>query len=64
MATRPSGQWCDGVAQEARELAAGTIDPECAYLDLAFAEHGIDVPALAAHSGVGRYEISDRWRAW
>ncbi|MFD3456746.1 hypothetical protein ACFWVC_31790 [Streptomyces sp. NPDC058691] len=133
MATRPSEHWRAGVAEEARKLRAGAIDPEsaymsrlfpeslsaatdrvlssfeaemtalrnpsdaevfaaveravlalnsvneehggggcetgereelCAYLDLTLVEHGIDVPALAARNGIGRYEITDRWREW
>ncbi|MFF3558554.1 hypothetical protein ACFYXS_00705 [Streptomyces sp. NPDC002574] len=133
MATRPSEHWRDGVAEEARELAAGTIGPECAfmarlfpesllaatdrvtasfeaevramggpcdgevlaavehvvlalnavneehggggyetdereelcrYIDLTLAEHGIDVPALAARGGIGPDGVTDRWREW
>ncbi|WP_073948435.1 hypothetical protein [Streptomyces kebangsaanensis] len=135
MAIRPPENWRALVAQEARELAAGTLAPECAgmaelfpepllkatddalqafeedvralkepsdeevfgaiqrvvldlnaineddklggsgyetdereqlceYIDRTLSEHGIDVAALAARSGMGRHEITDQWRDW
>lgn len=134
MAVKPSQHWREAVAEEAGELAAGTLDPErafmaelfpepmlratdttltafetdvarlagatddeifagvervvlalnainkrfvggaayetdereklCAYIDETLTEHGIDVPALAARRGIGRHEITDKWRAW
>ncbi|MEU3552790.1 hypothetical protein [Streptomyces fragilis] len=133
MAVRPSQSWRDGVAEEIRELEAGTLDPECAcmtvlfpeplteategvlaefeaalavieqptdaqvfasvervvlalnavnerfggaayetdereelcdYIDETLSEHGIDVPALTARHGMGRYEVTSRWRDW
>jgi hypothetical protein len=36
----------------------------CDYIDETLSEHGVDVPALAARHGLGRYEITDRWRDW
>jgi hypothetical protein len=49
----------DGAAYETdeRELL-------CAYLDDTLTEAGIDVTALAARRGLGRYEITDEWRDW
>ncbi|MFJ6086526.1 hypothetical protein ACIQI8_34585 [Streptomyces sp. NPDC092369] len=32
MAERPTTNWRDGIAEEAEELAAGTLDPECACM--------------------------------
>lgn len=36
----------------------------CDYIDRTLTERGIDVPALAARQGLGRYEITDEWRDW
>lgn len=38
MAVRPSQNWRDLMAQEAREVAAGTLDPECAYMADSYSE--------------------------
>ena len=39
-------------------------EPLCDYIDRTLTERGIDVPALAARQGLGRYEITDEWRDW
>ncbi|GAA2788873.1 hypothetical protein GCM10019017_37820 [Streptomyces showdoensis] len=36
----------------------------CAYIDEALGDHGVDVAALAARHGLGRYELTDKWRDW
>ncbi|MEV7071277.1 hypothetical protein [Streptomyces sp. NPDC093990] len=133
MAERPTTSWRHGIAEEAQELAAGTLDPDCAcmaelfpeklltatdavldtfegelpglgkagdeqvfavverivlalnavdeahnggafetdereelcdYIDESLTEHGVDVVALTARHGLGRYQITDRWRKW
>lgn len=133
MAERPTTRWRRGIAKEAEELAAGTLDPECAcmaalfpeelitatdavldtfegelhrlaeasdeqvfavvervvlalnavndvhnggafetgereelchYIDASFTERGVDVVALTARHGLGRYELTDEWRKW
>lgn len=133
MAERPTTNWRDGIAEEAQELAAGTLDPECAcmaglfpeelltstdavldaferelpglsaaddaqifgvvervvlalnavneahnesayetdereqlcdFIDQSLTEHGIDVVALTARHGLGRYQITNKWRKW
>ncbi|MFD5234346.1 hypothetical protein ACFWJ5_38700 [Streptomyces qaidamensis] len=133
MAERPTTSWRHGIAEEAEELAAGTLDPECAcmaglfpeellmatdevldafegelpglgeandegvfavvervvlalnavdeahdgaafetdereelcdYIDQSLTEHGVDVVALAARHGLGRYQLTDKWRKW
>ncbi|MFE0452439.1 hypothetical protein ACFW2D_14300 [Streptomyces sp. NPDC058914] len=135
MAIRPPVNWRAGMAEEARALEAGTLDPECAgmvelypesllqateqalqafeedvsaltapsdaevfdsikkvvlrlnaineddrhggagfctdereqlceYIDQTLNEHGIDVAALAARTGIDRAEITDFWRDW
>lgn len=38
MTTRPSQRWRDGVAREAQALAAGTLEPEYAYMTRLFPE--------------------------
>jgi len=38
MTVRPSQNWRDGLAEEARELASGTLDPKCAYMAQLFPE--------------------------
>ncbi|MFE4696852.1 hypothetical protein ACFRIC_07130 [Streptomyces sp. NPDC056738] len=133
MAGRPTTSWREGIAQEAEELAAGTLDPDCAcmaglfpedllaetdtvldtfdrdlpglaevtdaqifavvervvlalnavndarnggafeteereqlchYIDTSLTEHGVDVSALTARHGLGRYQLTDKWRKW
>jgi hypothetical protein len=133
MAERPTMSWRRGIAEEAEELAAGTLDPECAcmaglfpeelltatdavfdvfetelpglveasdervfvvvervilalnavneahngnafetdereelcdYIDESLTEHGVDVVALTARHGLGRYQLTDKWRKW
>ncbi|MFH8239840.1 hypothetical protein [Streptomyces sp. NPDC018321] len=133
MAERPTTSWRHGIAEEAAEIAAGTLDPECAcmaglfpeelltatdavldtfedqlaglgdaddgqvfavvehvvlalnavdeahngsafetdereelcdYIDQSLTEHGIDVVALTARHGLGRYQLTDKWRKW
>ncbi len=36
----------------------------CDYIDTALTEHGVDVAALTARHGLGRYELTDEWRDW
>src|SRR2546426_2035454 len=36
----------------------------CAYIDGALTEAGVDVEAVAARQGIGRWEITDEWREW
>jgi hypothetical protein len=133
MTERPTTSWRDGIAEEAEELAAGTLDPGCAcmaalfpgelltatdevldtfegelpglgeaddetvfavvervvlalnavneahgrgafetdereqlcdYIDRSLTEHGVDIVALTARHGLGRYELTDEWRTW
>ncbi|MFJ3100086.1 hypothetical protein [Streptomyces sp. NPDC086835] len=133
MAERPTSSWREGIEEERRELAAGTLDPECAcmaalfpdalliatdgvmdafeadlqelreapdervfaavervvsalnaineerggsayetdereqlcdYIDQALNEQGIDVVALTARHGLGRHQLTDKWRRW
>ncbi|MFC8199040.1 hypothetical protein ACFUTV_27140 [Streptomyces sp. NPDC057298] len=133
MAEKPTMSWRHGIAEEAEELAAGTLDPECAcmaglfpeelltatdvvldafeselpglgedtdekvfavvervvlalntvnedhdeaayetgereqlcdYIDQSLTEHGVDVVALTARHGLGRYQLTDKWRKW
>ncbi|MGW1564730.1 hypothetical protein ACWCQ1_51270 [Streptomyces sp. NPDC002144] len=131
MAERPTTSWRHGIAEEAEQLAAGTLDAECAcmaalfpeelltatdvvldafegelpglgeaadeqvfavvervvlalnavddaqngrafeadereelcdYIDQSLTEHGVDVVALTARHGLGRYQLTDKWR--
>jgi hypothetical protein len=133
MAERPTASWRRGIGEEAEELAAGTLDPDCAcmaglfpeellmatdtvldtfetelpapaeaddaqvfavvervvlalnavneahdecafetdereelcdYIDEALTEHGVDVVALTARHGLGRYQLTDKWWKW
>lgn len=56
----------NGVNEEYDEAAYETEEREnlCAYLDATLTEAGIDVPALAARRGIGRYAITNEWRDW
>jgi hypothetical protein len=49
----------DGAGYETEER-----EELCLYIDQTLAEHGIDVPALAARRGISRTEITDDWRDW
>ncbi|MFD4415248.1 hypothetical protein [Streptomyces sp. NPDC058476] len=133
MAERPTTNWLDCMSKEAEELAAGTLDPECAcmaglfpeelltstdavlntfecelpglgeaddaqifgvvervvlalnavngahnesayetdereqlceFIDQSLTEHGVDIVALTARHGLGRYQITNKWRKW
>lgn len=53
--------------QEEHDYVAYETDERellCAYIDGSLTEAGIDVAALAARNGIGRHEITDRWREW
>jgi hypothetical protein len=56
----------NAVHEEYDEAAYETEEREnlCAYLDATLTEAGVDVAALAARAGIGRYEITDKWREW
>lgn len=133
MSERPTTSWRKGIEKEQHELAAGTLDPDCAcmaelfpeqlitstdnvldafdanvsalqgatdervfatvqrvvlalnavndehggaayetdereqlchYIDEVLSEQGVDVVALTARHGLGRYELTDQWRDW
>ncbi|MFF3886855.1 hypothetical protein [Streptomyces sp. NPDC001914] len=133
MAERPTADWRDGIAEEAAEIAAGVLDPDCAcmaglfpedllvatdavldtfegdlaglaeasdarilavvervvlalnsvneahgggafetdereqlclYIDASLTENGVDVVTLTARHGLGRYQLTDKWRKW
>jgi hypothetical protein len=42
----------------------GEREELCDYVDESLTEHGVDVAALTARHGLGRYEITDKWRNW
>jgi hypothetical protein len=42
----------------------GEREELCEYIDASLEESGIDVAALTARRGIGRWELTDEWRAW
>lgn len=36
----------------------------CLYIGETLAAQGVDVTALTARHGLGRYELTDQWRGW
>jgi hypothetical protein len=42
----------------------GEREELCEFIDGTLEGHGIDIPALAARSGIGAHEITDEWRDW
>ncbi|MDF2271013.1 hypothetical protein P2Q00_37145 [Streptomyces coacervatus] len=42
----------------------GEREELCAYIDEALTERGFDVVAMTARHGLGRYELTDKWRTW
>ncbi|MGW1211817.1 hypothetical protein ACWD5F_19550 [Streptomyces sp. NPDC002499] len=36
----------------------------CDFIDQSLTEHGIDIVALTARHGLGRHQITDKWRKW
>lgn len=34
----------------------------CEFIDQSLTEHGVDIVALTARHGLGRYQITDKWR--
>ncbi|MFF3876248.1 hypothetical protein [Streptomyces sp. NPDC001978] len=49
----------DGSAYETDER-----EQLCDFIDQSLTEHGVDIVALAARHGLGRYQITDKWRKW
>ncbi|MER7708919.1 hypothetical protein ABTX81_39335 [Kitasatospora sp. NPDC097605] len=52
---------------EAHDEAAYETDERellCAYIDDSLVAAGVDVVAFAERQGLGRHEITDRWRDW
>lgn len=42
----------------------GEREELCDYIDEALTEQGVDVIALTARHGLGRYQLTDKWRRW
>jgi hypothetical protein len=36
----------------------------CDCIDQSLTEHGVDAVALTARHGLGRYQLTDKWRKW
>lgn len=36
----------------------------CAYIDESLTEHDVDIVALTDRHGLGRYQLTDKWRKW
>ncbi|MEV7982782.1 hypothetical protein [Streptomyces sp. NPDC086519] len=36
----------------------------CQFIDQSLTEHGVDIVALTARHGLGRYQLTDKWRKW
>ncbi|MGW4386524.1 hypothetical protein [Streptomyces sp. NPDC004685] len=49
----------DGAAFETDER-----EELCDYIDQSLTERGIDVVGLTARHGLGRYQLTDKWRKW
>jgi hypothetical protein len=54
----------DLIDRDETPYETGERDELCTYIDETMEEAGIDLDALAARMGVGRYEITDEWREW
>ncbi len=56
----------NAVNEAHNECAYETDEREqlCLYIDEALSERGVDVAALTARHGLGRYELTDQWREW
>jgi hypothetical protein len=56
----------NAVNEDHDESAFETDERErlCAYIDAALCEQGVDVAAMTARRGLGRYELTDQWRDW
>ncbi|MEU6068600.1 MULTISPECIES: hypothetical protein [Streptomyces] len=52
---------------EAHDGAAFETDEReelCDYIDQSLTEHGVDVVGLTTRHGLGRYQLTDKWRKW
>jgi hypothetical protein len=59
MAERPTSSWREGIEEERRELAAGTLGPECACM--AALERVVSVMnAINEERGGSAYETDER----
>ncbi|MFJ5308413.1 hypothetical protein [Streptomyces sp. NPDC088350] len=52
------------LARDQRAYETGEREELCDYIDESLTEHGLDVAELTARNGLGRYELTDRWRIW
>ncbi|MFE0916872.1 hypothetical protein ACFW24_03710 [Streptomyces nigra] len=51
----------------AHDAAASETDEReelCHCIDEALTEHGVHVVGLTAHHGLGRYQLTEKWRKW
>ena len=51
-------------ARNGSAFETGEREELCDYIDGSLAEHGVDVVALTARHGLGRYQLTDKWRRW
>ncbi|MFJ6833697.1 hypothetical protein [Streptomyces sp. NPDC091209] len=51
-------------AHDRRAYETGEREQLCDYIDQSLTEHGVDIAALTARHGLGRYELTDEWRTW
>lgn len=51
-------------ARNGSAFETGEREELCDYIDESLAERGVDVAGLTARHGLGRYQLTDKWRRW
>ncbi|MFF9375982.1 hypothetical protein ACF1BB_15695 [Streptomyces griseoluteus] len=51
-------------AHNGSAFETGEREELCDYIDQSLTEHGVDVVALTARHGLGRYQLTGKWRKW
>jgi hypothetical protein len=51
-------------ARNGSAFETGEREELCDYIDESLTEHGVDVVALTARHGLGRHQLTDKWRKW
>jgi hypothetical protein len=54
----------NGVDAIHHHIETGEREELCAYIDDVLEDAGVDVAALAARRGVGRFSLTNPWRRW
>jgi hypothetical protein len=61
---RPPRQPSTGVGHDDGDFLTIEREDLCDYIDEAISATGVDLDALAERRGIGRADLTDKWREW